>query len=106
MTVVQHVQPAQNGMSGAKPINPHPSVSPPFNEVCQNTDYGFAPDIPFRAAALVTSDAVKPFSGSPGTPERERPVSGVISEDAKSGLQALPAPAPLLSPLTFESAGY
>ena len=40
--------------------------------------------------------------GSPGTPGRERPVSGVISNVAKSGPQALPAPAPLLSALMFD----
>ena len=43
---------------------------------------------------------------SPGEPDRGRPVSDVISEDAKSGPQARFAPAPLLSPLTFDRPDY
>jgi hypothetical protein len=43
---------------------------------------------------------------SPGEPGRERPVSGAISYEVKSGSKASGASAPLLSPMTFDAPGY
>lgn len=57
-------------------------------------------------ALFVAREVAWANADSPGKPERERPVSGVISEDCKSGPQAWPAPTPLLSPLACGIAGY